>query len=136
MFPESFRVAIILIVFTQIAAKQNAAHDVIVKVFDRAHKILLLLESDRKDGAVHESKRQLSRILPQILIILSCTTKLLKDHSLRLKFTSIARLSQSVSVDSELLQPAFEELQWLVRRVVEMQRIPGRWSINVTFILS
>jgi hypothetical protein len=129
-------VAIILIVFSQIAAKQNAAHDVIVKVFDRAHTILLLLESDRKDGALNESKSELSRILPQILIILSCTTKLLKDHSLRLKFTSMARLSQSVSVDSELLEPTFEELQRLVRRVAEMQRMPGRWSINLTFILS
>jgi hypothetical protein len=125
-----------LIVFSQIAAKQNAAHDVIVKVFDRAHNILLLLESDRKDGAVNECKTELSRILPQILIILSCTTKLLKDHSLRLKLTSIARLSQSVSVNSELLQPTFEELQRLVRRVVEMQRMPSRWSISLTFILS
>jgi hypothetical protein len=38
-------------------------------------------------------------------------------------------------MDSEHLQPNFEELQRLVRRIAEVQHMPGRWSINVTFIL-
>ncbi|KIM79334.1 hypothetical protein PILCRDRAFT_791896 [Piloderma croceum F 1598] len=89
-----------------VAMKHSASYDVIVKMFDRLHILIQRLKLGTQHHAVVESKKHLARILVQIQIVLSFSTKLLKDHSFRLQLASIGRLDQSVFAGNKPLQSA------------------------------
>jgi nitrogen-specific signal transduction histidine kinase len=119
---------------SQVATKQAASYDVILKVFDRIHKIMHRLELSSEHNTTNESKRDLARILPQILVIISCSTKSLKDYSFRLRVTSIRGPSQSVFANSEPLQSALDELERLAMRAAKIRHIPGTGTYPINFI--
>jgi len=75
---------------------------------------MLRLNLDTQHYAAVESKKHLARILVQIQVVLSFSTKLLKDHSFRLQLASIGGLNQGVFTGNKPLQSAISELERLV----------------------
>jgi hypothetical protein len=113
-------------VYCQVATKHSASYDVIVKVFDRLHILMHRLTLGTQHHAVVEPKKHLARILVQIQVVLSFSTKLLKDHSFRLQLASIGRLNQSVFTGNKPLQSAISELERLVSSAAKIRHMSGR----------
>ena len=116
--------------YCQVATKLSASYDVIVKVFDRLHILMLRLNLGTQHHAVVESKKHLARVLVQIQVVLSFSTKLLKDHSFRLQLASIGRLNQSVFTGNKPLQSAISELERLVTSAAKIRHMSGRHSFS------
>jgi hypothetical protein len=79
--------------------------------------------------------RDFARILPQILVVLSYSTKALRNHIFRLRFTSLVGSPQSLFAESKRLQSALDELERLVVRASKMGRAPGKYSIGSAVLL-
>jgi hypothetical protein len=89
---------------------------------------MLRLNLGTQHHAVVESKKHLARVLVQIQVVLTFSTKLLKDHSFRLKLASVGRLNQGVFTGNKPLQSAISELERLVTSVTKIQHMSGRHS--------